>query len=321
MASQYDCIEHSVLLGRPIRTDGISSLGTSSLTLFEEAARAGELVAAEELLTYFSAETLRIGEALFQWMQEIFGDRIERDLQQGSAAVPAVLLRGIRAFEPSQGDHEQAIEQLRNGHIQAAIAAAELGRVRYAALHDAYVAWIQQLLTDLANDYGEDAVLEVVLRSYEVLWKERYAVWHEMTPEEKLQLSVEGMRGHLSGPGRRGDVGVLDEGDRYTMILDPCGSCGILRRGDPESSRPPANPASNALPHAWSWYRTGMSWYSLHSAIVMEWIDMSEGRPPFRPLESCDLAVPCRWFIYKDPASARPEHYERMGFDAPSSLS
>jgi hypothetical protein len=321
MTSRYDCIEQSELLGRGIRTDDISSLGTSSLTLFDEAASAGETAAAEELLDYFWQEMLRVGEALFQWMNEIFKYRIERDLKSSAGSVPALLLQGIRSFEPSEGDRIRALHQLRDGHAEAASASAELGRVRYAALHDAYVAWIQQLLTDLANDYGEDAVLDVVLQTYEVLWKNRYAVWHEMTPIEKLQLSVEGMRGHLSGRGRRGDVGIAEEDDRYTMILDPCGSCGILRRGDPDSGRPPACPASNQEPHSWTWNSTGLSWYSVHSAIVMEWIHMSEGQPPFRPLESCDQDAACRWYIYKDPSAARPEHYQRMGFTAPAQRS
>ena len=315
-AHPYGLLEYSELLGRRIRTDGLETLGVSSLTLFGRAARAGEAETARALLDYFWEETLRIGDALFQWMGQIFSDRIERDLSVTDALrVPERLLEGIHRYDPSDGDRARSLAALELGDAEAAIQHAEIGRVRYAALHDAYVAWIQQLLTGLALDHGEDAVLEVVLRSYEVLWKQRYSVWEQMTPEQRLQLSVEGMRGHLSGTGRRGDVGVIDEGDRFTMVLDPCGSCGILRRGDPDSGRPPSEPSSNKIAHAWTWFETGKSWYSLHSPIVMEWLDMREGRPPFRPLENCDTSGPCRWFIYKDPDAARPEHYERMGFE------
>ena len=122
------------------------------------------------------------------------------------------------------------------------------------------------------------------------------------------------MRGHLSGPSHRGDVGVLDEGDRYTMVLDPCGSCGVLRRGDPDSGRQPCRPAGTTTPHDWTWNRVGIGWYAVHSAIVMEWLQMKDGGPPLRPLEGCDTDGPCRWFIYKDPAAARDEHYLGMGF-------
>ena len=99
------------------------------------------------------------------------------------------------------------------------------------------------------------------------------------------------------------------------MSLDPCGSCGILRRGDPDSGRPSQQPAGNEEPHPWTWGRTGMSWYSIHSPIALEYLQMVEGRPPLRPLEDCDLPDrPCRWFIYKDPDAVRPVDYERMGF-------
>ena len=119
-------------------------------------------------------------------------------------------------------------------------------RVRWAAQHDGLVVWIQEVLTEIADSYGEDAVREVVTLAYEHIWKPRYVLWPTMSPEERLQLSVEGMRGgHLSGPRHRGDVGVSDEGDRYVMSLDPCGSCGVLRRGDPDSGRAPHQPASN----------------------------------------------------------------------------
>ena len=130
-------------------------------------------------------------------------------------------------------------------------------RVRWAAQHDGLVVWIQEVLTEIADSFGEDAIREVVTLAYEHIWKPRYALWAKMTPEERLQLSVEGMRGgHLSGPRHRGDVGVSDEGDRFVMSLDPCGSCGVLRRGDPDSGRAPHQPAIepgaprlDAVPH------------------------------------------------------------------------
>ena len=69
----------------------------------------------------------------------------------------------------------------------------------------------------------------------------------------------------------------------------------------------------------WTQGRTGMSWYSVHSMIALEYIQMSEGKPPLRPVEDCDLPDrPCRWFIYKDTSKPRRVHYERQGFEAPA---
>jgi hypothetical protein len=309
----------SPILGRPIRQDGLDTIGISTQTLLEDALAAGHWELGTELATYYVAEIRIMNDALFTWLADILDYRLSREITT-PAGMGATLLAGLRAFDPGRGDLDRCLLAIADRRADDAVAAVELMRVRWAAQHDGLVSWIQSLLADIAGTFGEEAVLESVTLAYQHLWKPRYARWAEMTPEERLQLSVEGMRGgHLSGPRHRGDVDVTDEGDRYVMALDPCGSCGILRRGDPDSGRPSQRPAGNEAPHPWTWGRTGMSWYSIHSPIALEYLQMVEGRPPLRPLEDCDLPDrPCRWFIYKDPDHARSIDYERMGFRPPS---
>ena len=308
----------SRILGRPIRQDGLDSIGISTQTLIEGALEAGRWDLAAELAGYYVTEIRIMNDVLFTWIADILDFGLSREVSV-PAGLGATVLAGFRAFEPGRGDLDRALLAITEQRADDAAVAVELMRVRWAAQHDGLVSWIQSLLTDIARTFGEEAVLESVTLAYEHLWKPRYARWTEMTPEERLQLSVEGMRGgHLSGPRHRGDVGVTDEGDRYVMSLDPCGSCGILRRGDPDSGRPSQQPAGNEVPYPWTWGRTGMSWYSIHSPIALEYLQMVEGRPPLRPLEDCDMPDrPCRWFIYKDPDAVRSVDYERMGFRPP----
>jgi hypothetical protein len=326
-------IRMSAVLGRPIRQDGLETLGVSTQTLAEDALRAGRWDLAAELVEYYAGEIRTMNGILFTWLADIVDYRVARSMgampgerssggEWPAAVEPglgATLLAGFRDFEPGRGDLERAMAAIGDHDAEGAAAAVELMRVRWAAQHDGLVVWVQSLLADIAARFGEDAVYESVRLAYEHIWKPRYELWARMTPEERLQLSVEGMRGgHLSGPRHRGDVGVADEGDRYVMSLDPCGSCGILRRGDPDSGRPGQAPAGNREPHPWTWGRVGMSWYSVHSPIALEHIQMADGQPPLRPLEDCDLPDrPCRWFIYKDPSRPRRIHYERMGFLPP----
>jgi hypothetical protein len=276
-------IRHSEVLGRAIRQDGLATLGTSTQTWVEVAVGEGHWDLAIEL---------GLGDAL---------------------------LAGFRRFRPGSGDLERARQALVDRDGLAALGALELMRVRWAAQHDGLVVWIQEVQAEIARSFGEAAILESVTQAYEHIWKPRYARWAAMSPELRLQLSVEGMRGgHLSGPRKRGDVVISDEGDRYVMSLDPCGSCGVLRRGDPDSGRPPHPSATNQEPHPWTQFRTGMSWYSIHSMIALEYLQMKEGQPPLRPLEDCDLPErPCRWFIYKDARRPRRVHWERQGFVPP----
>ena len=309
----------SPILARPIRQDGLETLGISTQTLAETAIAEGHWELAAELTGYFATEIATMNAVLFMWLSDILDFRLERAGATGNGLGDR-LLRAYRRYGPGGGDLARALEAMRTRAADSAVEAIELMRVRWAAQHDGLVVWISDLQADIAESFGEDAVRASVTLAYEHIWKPRYELWGRMTPEERLQLSVEGMRGgHLSGPRHRGDIGLSDEVDRYVMSLDPCGSCGVLRRGDPDSGRPPQEPASNREPHPWTQYRTGMSWYSVHSMIALEHIPMSEGRPPLRPLEDCDLPDrPCRWFIYKDPARARRIHYERQGFTPPA---
>jgi hypothetical protein len=312
-------IAPSPTLGRPLRQDGIATLGISTQTLAEAALEQGHWDLALELAEYYRGELGRMNEILFIWLTDILDDRLAK-AGTTESGMGDVILRGFRRFDPGAGDLIRVKAAIGAHDAPGAAAALELMRVRWAAQHDGLVTWICEVLTEIADRFGEDAVRASVTLAHEHIWRPRYATWGQMTPEERLQLSVEGMRGgHLSGPRHRGDVGLIDEGDRYVMELDPCGSCGVLRRGDPDSGRPPHAIRGNQEPHPWTQFRTGMSWYSVHSMIALEHIQMLDGEPPLRPLEDCDLPDrPCRWFIYKDVTRPRAIHYERQGFTPPA---
>jgi hypothetical protein len=295
-------------LGRRIRTDGPATLGVSTQTLAEQALRRGDLAVAADLVRYFCEEMTRIDDAVLTWLVEILAARTSALGPGREAALDeaARVVAGLASFAPGGGDLEAALAAIADGDTDTAARRTELMRVRIAAVHDLLVWWVQHLLTDTAQRHGEGAVRDVVVTTYDSLWSKRYADWPQMTALERLQLSVEGMRGHLSGPGHRGDVGIEEDEVAYRMVLDPCGSCGVLRRGDPDSGRAPCAVAGTREPHDWAYGRIGLGWYAVHSAIVMEWLQVRQGQPPFRPLLGCDQAGPCTWFVYKDGAAAVP---------------
>lgn len=312
--NQFGRLEWSRHLNRLIRQDDPELIGVSTHTLIERAAHAGEYSHATALTDYYWTEMRIIGQALYTWIDDIA--RYAPTRSEGPANWPLRdgLMRGVWAFNPGEGDQAVARAAFDDTDAETGIAAVERMRIRWCAVHDFLVVWIQELLTSLVEEFGEKAVLDSVRHAYENIWRPRYAVWNMMSPLERLQLSVEGMRGHLSGMGRRGDVGVVEEEDRYVMILDPCGSCGVLRRGDPESRRAPWPVSGNQQAHPWTWGRTGVGWYAVHSPIAMEYLWYERGEPPMRPLEGCDSLGPCRWFIYKSPHLTPPAHARRMGF-------
>lgn len=195
-------LAYSPRLGRVIRTDGIATLGTSTQTLVEEAVAGAAWEVAADLAAYYSQDLRRIGQALFTWMDDIVAFGLEQAAVGDPARAATWLLAGLRDFDPSSGDLERTLDRVAARDAEGAVAAIELLRVRWGSLHDTLVHWIQELLAGLARDAGEDAVFAVVERTYERLWQRRYADWDDMTPMERLQLSVEGMRGHMSGAGK-----------------------------------------------------------------------------------------------------------------------
>jgi len=198
-------------LNRIIRQDDLDLVGVSTQTLIERAARAGEHEQAAALADYFWTEMNVIGRALYTWIDDIV--RYEPAQTGGSTNWPLRdgVMRGVEAFNPGEGDLGAALQAFRSGDPEAGIAAVERMRVRWCAVHDFLVVWIQELLTSLAKKFSEEAVLDSVRRAFENIWRQRYEVWNEMTPLVRLQLSVEGMRGLMRGTGRRVAEGVDEE--------------------------------------------------------------------------------------------------------------
>ena len=105
------------------------------------------------------------------------------------------------------------------------------------------------------------------------------------------------------------------------MVMELCGSGGVLRRGDPDTGRP-AYPVGdhgvNQQPHDWTWQKTGIHWYCSHCAIAMEWLPAKRNGRLLRPLDHVmDPNVPCTWYVYKDEDQNRAYHYPRTRFADP----
>ena len=104
-------IRVSPILGRPIRQDGLDTLGISTQTLAEDALDAGRWELAAELAAYFAAEIRIMNDVLFTWLGDILDFRLSR-----GSAVPAgiggTLLAGFRTFQPGRGDLDRALQAM-----------------------------------------------------------------------------------------------------------------------------------------------------------------------------------------------------------------
>lgn len=107
------------------------------------------------------------------------------------------------------------------------------------ALHDLYCDWIWDILTKTAEFYGEEAVYKLC-RSTQETWmlKRTWKALLKMPVEERVYVNAEIMRSHRCGPEQDGQIEIIDEPDRISIKMDPCGSGGRMRRGDPVDGTP-----------------------------------------------------------------------------------
>jgi hypothetical protein len=342
---------HAAALGREIRQDPVERLGRATYHGVADALATADAAGAVRLGRYMVSEYRTIYGFCLAWARDLAAALLAA---RGPAAVttaatatrrgyPAVRAAQWRLLAPGEASAVDArLDRIVAGEeradtlgadglarLEAAAGRAAWGEARaalaalwrtYLVPHDFLVAWIHDLLTAIARAAGEEAVLATVSGTYERGWKARYARWDAMTPELRLALSVEGMRGHLSGPERKGDVAIAEEPDRYVMRLGPCGSGQVLRFGDPATGAPPYGAdGTSREPHPWTWGRAGVLWYSAHCPIVMEWLTARDRGVPLRPVDPPERAdEPCRWYVYKDPGRTRPEHFLRMGLPVPA---
>ena len=104
--------------------------------------------------------------------------------------------------------------------------------------HEIYCDWCWALLTLLRDTFGEENFGRVMRATMEDWIATRYKDMVDMSPEELLQISVEGLRGEYLGSELLGDVEVTEEADRYVLAFDPCGTGGRMRRGVPQLGTP-----------------------------------------------------------------------------------
>ncbi len=191
-------------------------------------------------------------------------------------------------------------------------------------LHDLFCDWIWDLLTQVANRSGEDAMFDV-LKSSQQTWmmKRTWKGFLRLTVEERVQLCAEMMRSHHCGPEQDGQIEITDEGESYFLSCDPCGSGGRMRRGDPvdgTASRlgAPYNFGVTQEPHDWCWGKKDVPYYCVHCA-VNEMVPMDLGGHPLWVTEfDHDADKPCGWRFFKQADDIPEEYYTRLGRQKPA---
>ena len=191
------------------------------------------------------------------------------------------------------------------------------------ALHDLFCDWLWDLFTNIAERHGEEE-LHQTLRQTQGGWmmKRTWRGFLNLSVEERVYLTAEIMRAHRCGPEQDGRLEVTDEGDHYCIGMDPCGSGGRMRRGDPVDGTPsrlgpPYNFGATKQAYDWSWGQAGVPYYCLHcvmnEVLPMEW----GGHPLWVTGYDADPEKPCSWKFYKRAEDIPEAYYRRVGRQKP----
>ncbi|MBL7211344.1 MAG: hypothetical protein ISS61_03060 [Desulfobacteraceae bacterium] len=237
-----------------------------------------------------------------------------------------ILRRPIR--EDDWGDlglstQEMIVKAIDEGRYEEAKALARYSIPEAKALHDLFCDWIWDMLTKTAESEGEEAAYQLC-RATQETWMMR-RTWKglmKMSFEDRVRINAEVMRSHRCGPKQDGEIEIIENEDRISIKMDPCGSGGRMRRGDPvdgTSSRlgPPYNFGVTQQAYPWSWGQKGVPYYCIHCAIneilPIEW----GGYPLWVTGYSDDASKPCYWHFYKNPERIPDEYFDRLGFKRP----
>jgi hypothetical protein len=335
-------------LGRQIRTDDAPALGDATYRLLIDAIQQEEWTQVRQLSEYFFQELNTIRKVYVDWCRDMvtwFSERhgkhdlwlieqttspwYEARYQNVMGLDATDLFRRLIVNESSEALLSRVASELLStiGRREREASASRTEDLRSQAqlLHDIYTDWCWSIMTCVSRMYGEEEVAKLIRDTVIPWFKARYDRYFALPGEDRLQLTVEGMRGHLCGPGRLGDVEVSDEGNRWIISFDPCGSGGRMRRGDPLKGDPPRTDAPynfgvSSRPHDWTWGQTGVCYYCAHCAIVNEQLAIDTYGDPIRVTDyPRDPNHPCRWIIYKNVEDIPEEYYTRVGRRKPRS--
>ena len=231
--------------------------------------------------------------------------------------------RDLRQDEPNEvgvSSLKLAFAAMDRGDLPEAKRIIEYARLEWQVVHDMYANWSWSFFTYIAENYGEqelEKAMRAILGSY---YKTRYDKVMASDVKTQVQLSVEGLRGHLMGPGRQGDIEVTEELERYKLKLNPCSSGGVARQRVESGAEP--NPelfGFSKKAHPWTWGKERVCYYCAHCTMVNEIMAIENYGHPMRITEYPEKAEDaCVWYIYKDAKDIPAEYYERVGKVAPA---
>ncbi len=287
----------------------------------EEALRGGDPQAAKKKYAELEDAFLAFHEIYYHWVATIQEFLYEHYGHEGLAkAVPLseVLVRALK-LKPTVGEllncsrpaKERMAALIDAGNLEEARSLYAYMEKGFRDLHDLYREWTSLLLSHVYREYGLEALEECLRFSSEKRWMPWMMEDIGQDPRERLRSWVRLLLGNFA------TLRVEEDEEKFTIFQNPCGSCG--RQILDGCYGPPLNLAIVQEKHPITFNQGGVTVYRAHLAVMHTIMPIERIGAPW-PVILCPegtQGAPCQILLYKNPRTAAPEHYERVGMKGP----
>jgi hypothetical protein len=339
-------------LQKRVRTGDWDAQTVSTVQHVEDALHAGRSELAAEFIDYFMEEA-KVCHVIYRSWENGLGSWLRREGMDDDAwATEAARLRRLLRFPDGEdfdpvprwdrlGAHAGSLaNRIRGGETSGNDAIAEFDQLReeWRQLHDRWVDFYGGVLTFVASAFGEARLEDAFRGMIQEFIQERYMPFdlrerdYKDTLFRNLYITFEGMRAHLSGAARRGDLELEEHDDRWEIRFDPCGSGGRFLRGDTVEGtgprpEPPYSFGVTQEEHDWAWNKKGVCYYCAHCCFTFEVLPLERWGHPLKVVDpptypdgvTRQPQQKCQWTIYKSLDAIPHEAYERHGYKKPTS--
>ena len=347
-------------IGKRVRSGDWADQSIATVTkireAFEEAGdtfglKAGRRETSAQLVDYFMEEAKVVYVIYKSWTDGFLGWLRDQGVADADLRAELDRLAGLMAYPDGtpldatarwQALGERAgrlANGIRSYDLPVAAANEELEGVLedWRRLHDRYADVMAGVLAFVVRRFGEAALESCYRAVLEPYIQERYMVFdvrlrpYAETLVRNLYISLEAMRAHLVGEGRRGNVGLQEFEDRWELSFDPCGSGGRQLRGDEmegTGSRvlAPYEFGVTQEPHPWSWNETGVCYYCAHCNLTLSTLPAERWGHPVRTVDpplwrgpdAPETRKQCKWTVWKSLEAIPEREYERIGRTKPA---
>jgi len=206
-------------------------------------------------------------------------------------------------------NRSRILEALKEGRFEGAHEILENEFRERERFHDLYVDWVGELTALLAEKAGDEAVHEFYKTFYERRSREGQDDFKFRLPiEDLVRLRAK----KFVGGGHDFNLKIQEDEEKFTFVLDPCGSGGrLIRRSDDPRYRTKGA-------HPWSHMKANIPYYCIHCFFIWEIRSIETVGYPRVVYEIPETpGDPCIQLMYKDPNKIPDIYFERLGRKKP----